>query len=98
MTIFAITTATDVALHAMGVYPAPGVVMDNGLFALATLYRVAYGVLGCYVCARLAPRRSLAHAHALGGIGVQHGQLTPGQKAVSTFFPMSRAATWSRSS
>jgi hypothetical protein len=25
-------------------------------------------------------------------------QLSPEQKAVSTFFPMSRAATWSRSS
>jgi len=68
-TIFAVTTATDAALHAAGVYPAPGVVMSQGLFLLATAYRVVYGVLGCYVSARLAPTRPLAYALALGVVG-----------------------------
>jgi hypothetical protein len=69
VTIFAVTTATDLALHASGVYPAPGVIMSHGLFLLAAAYRVVYGVLGCYVCARVAPDRPLAHAIALGIVG-----------------------------
>jgi hypothetical protein len=69
VTIFAVTTATDLALHASGVYPAPGVIMSHGLFLLAAAYRVLYGVLGCYVSARVAPDRPLAHAIALGAVG-----------------------------
>ena len=69
LTIFAITTATDLALHASGVYPAPGVIMSHGLFVLAAAYRVVYGVLGCYVSARVAPDRPFAHALALGVVG-----------------------------
>jgi hypothetical protein len=69
VTIFAVTTATDFALHASGVYPEPGVIMSHGLFLLAAAYRVLYGVLGCYVSARLAAERPFAHAIALGVIG-----------------------------
>ncbi|MEO8181004.1 MAG: hypothetical protein ABI895_19385 [Deltaproteobacteria bacterium] len=69
LTIFAITTATDLALHASGVYPAPGVITSHGLFVLAAAYRVVYGVLGCYVSARVAPDRPFAHALALGVVG-----------------------------
>jgi hypothetical protein len=67
--IFAITTATDVALHATGVFPPMGQPMSDALFGLATAYRVVYGVLGCYIAARLAPQRPLAHALALGALG-----------------------------
>jgi hypothetical protein len=67
--IFAVTTATDVALHLTNVFPPLGERMSDGLFLLATAYRVVYGVLGCYVAARLAPVRPLAHAMALGAIG-----------------------------
>jgi len=69
LTIFAVTTATDLALHAIGVYPAQGVIMSHGSFLLAAAYRVVYGVLGCYVSARVAPDRPLAHALALGIVG-----------------------------
>jgi len=69
LTIFAVTTATDLALHASGLYPEPGVIMSHGLFLLAAAYRVLYGVLGCYVSARLAQDRPFAHAIALGVIG-----------------------------
>jgi hypothetical protein len=69
LTIFAITTATDLALHASGIYPEHGVIMSHGLFVLAAAYRVPYGVLGCYVSARLAPDRPLSHALALGVVG-----------------------------
>jgi hypothetical protein len=68
---FAVTTATDVAMHLLGVFPpmhAPP--MSNGLFLLALAYRVVYDVAGAYLAARLAPSRPMGHALALGGIGV----------------------------
>jgi hypothetical protein len=67
--IFAITTATDVALHLTHVFPPMGERMSDGLFLLATAYRLVYGVLGCYVTARMAAARPLAHALLLGAIG-----------------------------
>ncbi|MEO8183798.1 MAG: hypothetical protein ABI895_33655 [Deltaproteobacteria bacterium] len=73
LTIFAVTTATDLALHASGVYPAPGVIMSHGSFLLAAAYRVVYGVLGCYVSARVAADRPFAHAIALGIVGTLIG-------------------------
>jgi hypothetical protein len=68
--IFAITTATDVVLHGTGVFPGWNQRMSDGLFALATAYRVLYGIVGCYITARLAPDRSMRHALVLGAIGV----------------------------
>ena len=68
--IFVLSLATDQILHATGVYPPWGQPMPDGLFAIATLYRIVYGVLGCWVAARLAPNRPMAHAMVLGGIGV----------------------------
>jgi hypothetical protein len=69
VTIFAVTTATDVALHAAGIYPAWDQRMSDALFVLAAAYRVVYGVLGSYVTARLAPDHPMRHALVLGGIG-----------------------------
>jgi hypothetical protein len=69
--IFAVTTATDVAMHLLGVFPpmhAPP--MSNALFLLALAYRVVYDVAGCALTARLAPNRPMRHALALGGVGV----------------------------
>jgi hypothetical protein len=37
---------------------------------LALSYRIVYSVLGCYIAARLAPDRPMAHALALGAVGV----------------------------
>jgi hypothetical protein len=67
---FAVTTATDVVLHASGIYPGWNARMSDGLFVLAAAYRVIYGILGSYVTARLSPDRPMRHALALGGIGV----------------------------
>jgi len=61
---------TDQALHATGVYPPWGQPMADSLFGLATAYRVAFGVLGCWLAARLAPDRPMWHAMAVGVIGV----------------------------
>ena len=68
--IFILSTATDVALHAAGVFPPWEVRMSDALFLLALAYRIVYGIAGCYVTARLAPDRPMHHALALGAVGV----------------------------
>ena len=67
--IFVLSLGTDAILHATGVYPPWGQPMADSLFVLATAYRILYGVLGCWVTARLAPDRPMAHAMVLGAIG-----------------------------
>ncbi len=68
--IFVLSTATDMALHATGVFPPWSERMSDALFLLALAYRIVYGVAGCYVTARLAPDRPMQHALALGAVGV----------------------------
>jgi hypothetical protein len=68
--IFVVSTATDIALHAIGVFPPWGQPMSDGLFLLATAYRIVYGVAGSYLTARLAPDRPMRHALILGFIGL----------------------------
>ena len=70
LAIFILSTATDVALHATGVFPPWGERMSDALFLLALAYRIVYGIAGCYVTARLAPDRPMQHALALGAVGV----------------------------
>jgi hypothetical protein len=70
LAIFVLSTATDVALHAAGVFPPWGARMSDSLFLLALSYRIVYGVAGCYIAARLAPDRPMQHALALGAVGV----------------------------
>jgi peptidoglycan/LPS O-acetylase OafA/YrhL len=65
----ALSLGTDVVMHGTGVFPGWGQPMSDGLFAWATVYRVAFTVLGGYVTARLAPRRPMAHVVWLGVIG-----------------------------
>ena len=75
-----LATATDLALVAAGVFPPlsefgnPAAYSDS-LLLLALVYRTIYGVLGCYLTARLAPRRSMAHSLTLGGIGFLIGTI-----------------------
>jgi len=69
-TIFILSTAVDVVLHATGVFPPWGEPMADGLFLLATAYRLAISILGCYLAARLAPKQPMGHALTLGVIGV----------------------------
>jgi FtsH-binding integral membrane protein len=69
-TIFAVTTAVDVVMHATGIFPpvdAPP--MSNALFALALGYRIVIGIAGCWLTARLAPSSPRNHALVLGAIG-----------------------------
>jgi len=67
---FILSVATDLALHATGIFPPWGQPMSNALFALATTYRTIYTVAAGYITARLAPDRPMAHVWALGIIGL----------------------------
>jgi hypothetical protein len=67
--IVILSTAADAVLHAAGVYPPFPQRMADELFALATAYRIAFGVAGSWLTARLAPSNPLRHALVLGGIG-----------------------------
>ena len=70
LAIFAITIVTDIVMHATGIFPPWGQPMSSALFLVALAYRIVYGVLGCYIAARLAPDRPMQHAVALGVVGV----------------------------
>jgi len=68
-----VATAIDAVLHGTGLYPPAGQPMSNGLFALATAYRLAIAVAGGFVTARLAPAHPMKHALILGAVGVVLG-------------------------
>ena len=78
-----LSTATDAAMHAAGVFPPLGQAMGDGLFLLATAYRTAFTVAGGWLTARLAPARPMVHVLWLGAIGT----------ALAT---AGAAATWDR--
>ena len=64
------TTVVDIVLHLLKVFPPMGQPLDDGTSAIATSYRVVFGVLGCYLTARLAPANPMKHALAQGLLGV----------------------------
>ena len=69
--IFVLSLATDQLFHALDVYPPWGLPMrdtDDNLLALS--YRLVYDTFGCYLAARLAPRKPMRHALILGAIGL----------------------------
>jgi hypothetical protein len=68
-----LSVGTDEVMKKTGVFPMSGKTMSNGLFALATVYRTVYGVLGAYLTARVAPNRPMLHALILGAIGTAVG-------------------------
>jgi hypothetical protein len=67
--VFVLSLGTDVILHSLGVFPPWSERMSDGLFALATAYRVVYTLFGCYLAAKLAPRAPMRHALILGLVG-----------------------------
>jgi hypothetical protein len=69
VSIFAVTTAVDVALHAAGVFPPLGAYTTSGPLVIATGYRLLINTGGSYLTARLASARPLFHALVLGAIG-----------------------------
>lgn len=65
-----LSVGTDALMHATGIFPAGTEPMNDALFALATMYRTIYGVVGAYITARLAPGRPMMHVLALAAFGV----------------------------
>src|SRR5262249_40554607 len=70
LAILILSIGTDLALHTSGIFPPLGEPMSDALFLLATAYRIVYGVVGCYITARLAPSRPMQHALVLGVVGL----------------------------
>ncbi len=62
--------ATDQLLRVAGLFPPISIPMGEGQFAVATLYRTAYGVAGSYLTGCIAPRRPMLHAMILGVLGM----------------------------
>jgi hypothetical protein len=65
-----LSLGTDVVMHATGVFPPWGEPMSDGLFVWATVYRMAFTVLGGFITARLAPRKPMTHVLVLGAVGI----------------------------
>lgn len=65
-----LSVSADQVMHATGVFPPSGEPMPDGLFIWATLYRLAFTVLGGFITARLAPRNPMKHVLVLGLLGV----------------------------
>lgn len=62
--------ATDEILHATGVLPRENLYVAAWLIWVVLAYRTVYTILGCYVTAKLAPKNPMAHAVAVGLLGV----------------------------
>jgi hypothetical protein len=73
--IIVLSIGVDLILHAAGVLPALGEPTSDGLLLLATAYRTVITVGGGYLTARLAPRRPMRHALALGVVGLVLGTI-----------------------
>jgi hypothetical protein len=68
--VVGLSIATDLILHATGVFPPIGrPLQDTGLFLLAAGYRSVFAIVGGHLAARLAPDAPVRHALILGGIG-----------------------------
>ena len=68
-TAIVFTLVTDFVLHRLSVFPPMGERVPDRLLALATCYRVVFGVAASYLTAYLAPYRPIAHAMVGGAIG-----------------------------
>jgi hypothetical protein len=68
--IFILSLGTDVLMHATGIFPPWFQPMNTPLWIVALAYRIVYGVIGGYVTASFARLRPMAHAVALGIVGV----------------------------
>jgi peptidoglycan/LPS O-acetylase OafA/YrhL len=71
--VVVLSIATDALLFATGVYPSREERMSDGLFVLATAYRIAFVVAGGFLAARMAPDRPMAHSLWVGGVGLAAG-------------------------
>ena len=68
--VAALSIGADSGMRAIGQFPPLGQPMSSALFLVATLYRMIFGILGCYLAALLAPFRPMWHAMAVGVVGL----------------------------
>jgi len=69
--VVVLSLGTDALLSMVGLFPKLGQpIADERLLLLATVYRSAYGVVGGFITARLAPVRPMFHALVGGAIGL----------------------------
>ena len=66
----ALSLGTDEVLHLAGVFPPWGQPVTSPPLALATVYRIVYGIVASYIIARLAPNRPMLHAMIGGFVGL----------------------------
>ena len=67
--VIVLSLATDIVLHASGIYPPWFQPMADWLWVLALAYRVVYGIVGSYLAARIVRDRLMMHAMIVGVIG-----------------------------
>src|SRR5215475_1293536 len=73
LVVVILSIATDLLMHAIGVFPQIGQRASDKAFLLATIYRSVYAILGSYITARLAPYHPMLHALWGGVIGLVLG-------------------------
>ena len=66
----ALSLGTDEVLHLARVFPPWGQPVTSPPLALATAYRIVYGIVASYIIARLAPDRPMLHAMIGGFVGL----------------------------
>lgn len=95
LTIVICSTAVDVALHTVGVFPPLGTPIDDKMSVLATIYRVIISTGGAWLTAKLAPSQPMKHVVALGIVGTVLGTLgvvaTWGKGMSPTWYPIALA-------
>lgn len=70
--IGALSVGGDLVLRAVmpDVFSPEGAVASTPVLLLVQGYVAVFAIFGCYVAARLAPNRPMAHALALGALGL----------------------------
>ena len=73
--IIIVTTAVDMVLHAVKVFPPldQPQTLDDRLALIASSYRLVIGIAGGWLTAKLAPQNPMKHAMVLGVVGTVLG-------------------------
>jgi len=68
--VIVLSTVTDMLLENSVLPGLAHAQATTGVWLFVTAYRAVYSIVGCYIAARLAPDRPMAHALVLGVIGL----------------------------
>jgi peptidoglycan/LPS O-acetylase OafA/YrhL len=73
LAVVILSLASDLLMHAIGLFPHLGQPMTDKPLLIATAYRTIYATIGSYITARLAPYQPMLHALWGGVIGLVLG-------------------------